>query len=103
MVVKYSPNFAENHFRSDEIETRIIATQAEFVAKDGTGTTGKVNLYGVFFPLIPSHESGIRMCGAPDAYNGGGNKRCKVHVCTVHRYHDVEVTHEHQLLPEVLK
>ena len=75
-----------------------VATTTGLIAEDAARTTVHIELYDVGGILSPAHKTGIGMCGAPDAHNGCGNERGEVHVGTVHRYHNVKVTHKSYLL-----
>ena len=74
------------------------------VAEDGTGTAGQGgNLNGILRLLVPSHESAVRMCCPPYAYDPRTGEGGQVHVGTVHGEHGVEVAHEDEFLFQSFK
>ena len=82
----------------DVAEAVVVAVSAPLLPKDAARSAFKVELYDVVGRLSVTKESGKRVCGTPDADDGRRRERCNMHVSGVHREHDVEVTHENELL-----
>lgn len=89
-----------NHVGLDAVKASVIAPEARFVSVDAARPAVEVDLHGVVGVLSPSHESGQRVCGPPDAHHGCVDERGQVHVGRVHAQHDVEVAHQDQFLVE---
>ena len=52
---------------------------------------------------MPAHETCVWMGSSPDAYYRSVNKRCQVHIGTIHAHHNVQMTNQDEFLFQSVK
>ena len=80
-----------------------VSSSAAAVAVDAARAAVEVGLYDILSLLLPAHETGEGMGGAPDADHRSGCERGQVHIGRVHGEHDVKVANEDKLLVHILQ
>lgn len=99
-LVEHSVYLFHDNLWRDVLHAGEISTHAWLVAIDAARAARQVELHGIGWVLVPSHEASVWMGGAPDAHHRCIDKRSQVHIGAVHAYHHVQVTHEDEFLGE---
>lgn len=87
-----------HHFWRYVLHAGKVASHTWFVAVNAARPTRHVELYGIFWALVPSHKACVRVGGTPDAHHWRVDKRCQMHIAAIHAQHNAEMTHENQLV-----
>ena len=86
-----------------QVHTGKVTSSAAAVAVDAARAAVEVGLYDILSLLLPAHEAGEGMGGAPDADHRSSRERGQVHIGRVHREHDIKVANEDKLLVHILQ